>query len=81
MMQFQHGPTFLVMLTSALAPLTLAQQLANREISPVGVWRRGLAIAVSEVAPEVDDDRRVDDGWDLVAVVDAGDELDGEARS
>lgn len=47
-----------------------AQQLADANGAPVGVWKRGPWLCLCETAPELIEPQPELDGWELWAVVD-----------
>jgi hypothetical protein len=49
--------------------IQLAQEWADRDESPVGVWERDRFYTVCDVAPD-DEDQREAAGWQVWAVVD-----------
>ena len=67
MMPFQSGPSYADRFTA----YDCAQDLADANETPVGVWERDGWFFVSEVAPDGDDDDpRVMAGFEMIAVAD-----------
>lgn len=73
MMQHQVGPNYVAGASRVASDIAMchARALANASASPVGIWHRDGWLAVSDVAPDIDDnDTRDADGWSVWAVVD-----------